>query len=127
MALTLKEGAVTGDLPTIKLAGASYFVAPLLFRQTVANMPLMPKALALARKFEQLGDAVKNDTAVPEFSAADFDPLVDLVVNGLVRLYPGATRDDLLDSNLKPIELLQALPVVIAQSGGKKPDADAGE
>jgi hypothetical protein len=125
MALELKEGAETEGLPTITLGGKAYFVAPLLLRQKIANMPLVSRALGLARKFVELAAAVDDSRPAPEFSEADFEPLIGFVVNGLRRLYPTVTRDDLLDSDLAPIELINAVPVIIAQSGGRKPGSAA--
>ncbi len=131
MALTLKEGADTVGLPTIRLAGNDYYVAPLLLRQIIANVTLAGKVFPALRKYATLLKAVAADKpteALPDIAIdeADLLALVDYVRNGLVRLYPGVCREDILDQPVTILQLMMACDVVSSQSGGVK-DTDAGE
>ena len=118
MPLKLKEGVPTDGLPTIKLAGEAYYVAKLRLRERIEIAQLAPKVKALYDKFPSQ-DEIKGGATVI-LSKDDFELLIDVVVLGLVRLYPDLVSDDLLDEPIEFDELFEAYPVIIAQGTSRR-------
>jgi hypothetical protein len=133
MPFKLKEGAETDGLPTITLAGEKYFVARLPLRHRIAVSKLLPKALAVGvRLREAVGvaqDAAPDDVkraiaagrgASFEIAEEDYLAVVDIVSRGLLALYPGATREALLDEPIDTEELFAAWPIVVDQGASRR-------
>jgi hypothetical protein len=109
MPFTLKEGAETSGLPTISLAGEAYFVARLPLRRTIAIAALMPKVTPALQK-----------VAAGAGDDADFAPMIEVVRQALLPLYPGLTSDELLDLPIDIGELDAALPVIVSQASSRR-------
>jgi hypothetical protein len=112
MSLEIDPNLDKSQTKQIILAGKSYLVAPLPLRQVLALADLLPKL-----------SGIKPENLRGEM----FDPVVDMVARGLKKAYPSVTTDDLLDLPITIAELLAAIPIVIAQAGGRPADAAAGE
>jgi hypothetical protein len=97
---------------TIKLSGREFYVAPLPLRHVLATAELMPKLSNISPQ------NIRSET---------LDAVIDLVHKGLHKAHPGLTRDELLDLPVTIAELMDAVPIVIEQAGGRKVDAAAGE
>jgi hypothetical protein len=104
----LDEKADLSRAREITLGGHTLKIAPLPLRAIIASTALLPQIAAADSTEKSLG------------------LLVDFVLIGLARTYPGLTRDELLDSETTADELREAADVVILQAGGKKAD-NAGE
>ena len=96
----------------IKLGGRDFYVAPLPLRRILAIAEVMPKLSGLTAQ------TINKDS---------LDAVIDLVHAGLAKAHPNLTRDELLDLPVTLTELIDAVPVVIEQAGGRKVDAAAGE
>jgi hypothetical protein len=132
MPLVLKDGAETAGLPTIKLGGKDYFVARQRLRDIIVHTTMGPRIEAVMRKFHHNSDVaaarLKGDAAAAamEVSDADIEPLITVVWQGLLPLYPSVTRDDLLDDEIDILDLFNALAVIQRQSTSRRASA-AGE
>jgi hypothetical protein len=134
MPFKLKDGAETEGLPTITLAGSAYFVARLPLRNRIKIAGLVPKVLliqehllaALGLAAGATPDEIKQAIAakpgvkvdIPEDS---YVAMVDVVSQGLLPLYPGATRDELLDQPIDFEDLHAAWPIVVDQGASRRP------
>lgn len=96
----------------IALGGREFLVAPLSLRQIIAIADHVP---AVAR------------LTVQDLAGDKIMPFAEIVFAGLRRVYPKLTRDEFFDLPMSVAELVEAVPVVIAQGGGGKRDAPAGE
>lgn len=112
MSLELDANVDKDRSRTIVLAGKEWIVCPLPLRQVIAIGPLLAKCRG-----------VSADTLAPE----TFDPMIEVVERALKKAYPGVTRDDLLDLPISLGELMEAITVIVEQSGGKRVDPSAGE
>lgn len=118
MRFELKAGAETEGLPTITLAGESYFIARQPLRHRIAAAMLLPKIRSIIGRLPK-EDEVSADTVVT-FDEADYMVLVDFVRHGLAPLYPDITREALLDAPIEFEELFAAWPVVLAQGASRR-------
>jgi hypothetical protein len=121
MPFKIKDGASTEGLPTITLAGETYFVERLRLRYRINVSLLTPKLQAFLKEFPKPED-IKAGTTF-EFAEEHFRVLLDIVSNGLLGLYPGATRDALLNEMIEFEELFAAWPVVLQQGASRSPPA----
>jgi hypothetical protein len=118
----MKQGADTDGLPAVTLAGESYFVARTPLRHRIAIALLQPKINALVQRFKA---AFPDPAAIApgegfDLGEDEFFAMVDVVSHGLVPLYPGATREALLDADIAFEELYAAWPVVAAQAASRR-------
>lgn len=118
MSLDLKPGATTDGLPTIALGGRTYFVPRATLRSRISAASLLPKINAVVKRLPT-AEQLKNGQ-LPEFGEGDFDPLLEIVRQALLPLYPALTRDDLLDQPIELTELMDAMPVITEQSRGRR-------
>ena len=123
MPFKIKQDAETEGLPTITLGGRSYFVARLPLRHRINISLLMPRLQSFMKGFPK-PEEIKAG-AVFEFAEEHYRVLIDIVSNGLLKLYPAATRDALLDEEIEFEELFAAWPVVVQQAASRR--AAAGE
>ena len=122
MPLVLKEDADTEGLPTITLAGESYFVPRLRLRERIVISGLAPKVKAIADRVKAI--AAEGGERL-HLSEEEYDVLIEVVRLGLVKLYPSVTSEDLLDEPIDFEELFAAYPVIILQGSSRR--AGAGE
>lgn len=125
MALSLKEGVDTTDLPTITLAGKAYFVPRASLRTVLALVAIAPKADAAVAKLPTLAQINEPGFIMPEFSETEFFPLVDAVRIALLPIYPTITREDLLAEDIDLDELIAARPVINKQSSSRRRPGEA--
>jgi hypothetical protein len=118
MSLDLKPGAVTDGLPKITLGGAAYFVPRMTLRARIAVTSMMPKLTAVIKRLPTAEQLARGE--LPEFADGDFDPLLDMVRQALLPLYPSLTREDLLDQPIDLIDLMDAMPVITEQGRGRR-------
>lgn len=88
----------------VRLAGRDFHVAPLSLRQILAIADFVPKLSAIG---------------VDNLSGEKLAPLAEVLWHGLRRAHPHLTRDEFFDLPITIGELVVALPVVIAQAGGR--------
>ena len=96
----------------VRLANRDFYVAPLSLRQVLAVADELPKLKGLT------ADNVTGERMTP---------LAEIVWIGLHRAHPKMTREEFFDLDISIPELLAAMPTVMQQAGGRKPEADAGE
>jgi len=95
----------------IELAGREFFIAPLPLRQVLAVSDLMPRLSGITAQ---------------NFGRDNVDAVIDLLWYGLLKAHPHLTKDDLLDLPITLADLMNVVPVVLEQAGGKRADP-AGE
>lgn len=101
------------DSPTIRLGGKDVPVPELAIRQLRVVLP----GLAALRR-------VSLDT----ISAEEIDTMSDVILAAVQRSQPDVTKDQFLDWPMSVMEMIQALPVIAAQSGmATSKDAPSGE
>jgi hypothetical protein len=107
---------------TIHLGGDEFVVAPLTLRQTIALADVTKRIFSGRESgLIKIGkDDGGEDRAI--YGSEMLDNYVDVIRIGLQRVYPGATRDDVLDLTGSVDELVAASMVVMEQAGGKKKD-----
>lgn len=120
----------TKDWPgsrTVSIGGAELIIAPLTLRQTIPLAEVTKRIFAGREsgltKIGASGDG--EDRAI--YGSDMLECYVDVVRIGLQRVYPDATRDDVLDLTASVDELVAASMVVMEQAGGKKKEDPAGE
>ena len=131
MSLELDPRIDIADAPTIRLAGASYFVPQLVLRQMVKIGPLLPEVIRLTNRratalsglpLDDRGNLLLDDEgrlALVEkltLSEASMDIALRVIVAGLTRAYPAARLDDLYDLPIADSEIVAALTIVVAQT-----------
>jgi len=98
------------ESPSVILAGKSYPVPPLAFREVSKIVPIVGTV------FSKEG-----------MSEASLEALAKVVFYGIKRGAPDLTLDALLDMPVTIEEMSAAALVICAQAGLKKKDASAGE
>ena len=96
----------------VRLAGRTFYIAPLSLRQILAIADYVPKLSGITAE---------------TMSGERLSPLAEVLWHGLRRAHPGLTREEFFDLPITIAELVAALPVVIEQAGGRRVDAAAGE
>ena len=96
----------------VRLAGRTFYIAPLSLRQILAIADYVPKLSGITAE---------------TMSGERLSPLAEVLWHGLRRAHPGLTREEFFDLPMTIAELVAALPVVIEQAGGRRVDAAAGE
>jgi hypothetical protein len=96
----------------VRLAGHEFYVAPLSLRQILAVADHVPKLSGITAE---------------NMSGERLTPLAEVVWHGLRRVHPKLTREEFFDLPITIADLVNALPVVIEQAGGRKVDAPSGE
>lgn len=126
MPFDLKENAATAGLPAITLAGQQLYVPRATLGQ-VLDLIEREKAIdAVMAKFDK-ALAAKSIDQQPEFTAAEFLPLLDAVRLGLLPLYPGLTVQDLRDATIDLPELIVAVRTVRYQASSRRvPSGEPG-
>lgn len=135
MALKLKDGADTVGLPAITLAGEQYFVPRLQLRHRIKVQLLLPRLRAISKlaidafgiaegdskedRERKIKQAVASGASF-ELAEDDYLALVDAASQGLLALYPGATREALLSEPIDFEELYAAWPVVVNQAASRR-------
>jgi hypothetical protein len=99
-------------LPTIRLAGKDYPVKPLVVKQLRVVVPAMMRLRG-----------ARLETITQE----QFDDLVEMAYMAVCPCQTGLTRDEFTDLPIKAIELMEAIPVIAAQSGMLKEKSEPGE
>jgi hypothetical protein len=117
MPLDLDPNVDLAEAKPITLGRRQYHVAPLPLRHVLAIVALLPK---VNQNLATLTDGIDE----PKLS-----PVVEIIRRALIKAYPAVTADDILDLPVTIDELIAAVPVVIAQSGGRRnnPEAAPGE
>lgn len=103
------------DLSTarmVRLAGREFYIAPLSLRQILAIADYVPKLSGITAE---------------NMSGDRLTPLAEVLWHGLSRAHPNLTRDEFFDLPIPIGELVDALPIVIEQAGGRKIEASVGE
>jgi hypothetical protein len=117
MPLDLDPDIDLADAKPITLGRRQYHVAPLPLRHVLAIVALLPK---VNQGLTTLADGIDEQK---------MSPVVETIRRALLKTYPAVTADDILDLPVTIDELIAAVPVVIAQSGGRRdnPETAAGE
>ena len=114
----------------IVLGGVSYSVKPLAVRQLRKVIPAVTKLIGELGPIIRAAEKVKAGATDAEdlpgmmsllqdlsLSEQQFDLLTEAVWGTLTRTHPAMTKDDFLDLEMQPIELFNALPVVMEMTG----------
>jgi hypothetical protein len=96
----------------VKLGGCDFYIAPLSLRQILAIADHVPKLSGIT---------------MDNISSERLMPLAEVLWHGLRRAHPRLTREAFFDLPITIPEMFNAVPVVIAQAGGKKVDPALGE
>ena len=115
MSLKRDETKTWADARMIWFDGEEYVVAPLTLRQSIALSEVSKKLFA---KRETGLVKIGDDKAF--FSSDMIDDYLEVILIGLRRAYPDATKDDVLDLTGNVNDLVEAATTVMEQAGGKK-------
>jgi hypothetical protein len=96
--------------PTINLAGQSYQVKPLAFRDVSKILPV-----------------VGNAFSSPRMSEDQLTALAQIVFYGLRKAHPDLTLDAVLDMPVSVEEMTAAAVTICQRAGLKKKESDSGE
>jgi hypothetical protein len=120
MPFALREGADTDGLPVITLAGEPYFVARLPLGNRIKVQLALPKVAAYQARLAPLIEDIKAGKVTQfELAEDEYLALVDIISNGLLPLYPTATRQAVLAQPIDFDELFAAWPVVVKQGASR--------
>jgi hypothetical protein len=96
----------------VKLGGCDFYIAPLSLRQILAIADHVPKLSGIT---------------MDNISSERLMPLAEVLWHGLRRAHPRLTREAFFDLPITIPEMFNAVPVVIAQAGGREVDSALGE
>lgn len=95
-------------VPTIQLAGQPYSIPQLAPRQ---QRVVVPAIMSFTNLMANQDDFMKG------MSTEQYDRLVDLVFVAVTRANPTMKKDDFLNMEITTRELLDAIPVIMQQTG----------
>ena len=95
-------------VPTIQLAGQQYQIPQLAPRQ---QRIVVPAIMSFTNLMANQDDFMKG------MSTEQYDRLVDLVFVAVTRANPTMKKDDFLNMEITTRELLDAIPVIMQQTG----------
>lgn len=121
MSFKIKEGVSTEGLPQVTLGSLVLFVPRVKLRHRIAIAAQMAKVKASSDKF-------KNEGGSATVTEDDLLPVIEVIRQGLLGLYPDVTAEDILDADCGIEDLNAAIPVITKQSASRRAgEAKAGE
>jgi hypothetical protein len=128
------EGTEMTDVPKVRLAGRDWEIPLLAIKQLRVAIPAIFKIMPV---FARVSVIQKEEDKDPfwfskvALSTEDFDAIADATYAALTRATPGLARTEFDNLPISIEELLNALPVIVRQTGMIKPapveGAPAGE
>ncbi len=104
-------------IPTVMLAGVAFEIPQLTPRQQRVVVPAIMRLTDIMTKREEFMKQMTTD---------QFDMLIDLVFVACTKAKPTLKKDDFLNMEITVRELLEAIPLIMKQTGIMK-ETPAGE
>ena len=118
------------NVPTIHLAGRDWPIPKLAIKQNRVVVPLVLKLVPeLSQIFAAIAAAEQSGHTMPQIDISEetFDRIATVVYTATTRATPGFARAEFDNLEIDLFELVEALNVVITQSGAFKRNAAPGE